>query len=244
MPNDNYIVTLADLKEVIDGKAGVTGVKGNAEVNYRKNNVNLTPANIGALAVDGSNAMHDWIAIDTSLASSNEQGISIAMSGGENWYLYPTGNGSTFSIAGYDGTNWFWALKVDMATRKVSLNQPLGITSGGTDATTPALARASLGLNDIGTNQAQSAITPVNDNQTHNITISADCWVCVSFHVTASIDGSAILWRNSIPVINNGNTNGACNYWANAQFPCRAGGLLQYRLKSNATDSYISFLTV
>ena len=33
---------------------GVTGVKGNAETNYRRGNVNLTPANIGALATNGA----------------------------------------------------------------------------------------------------------------------------------------------------------------------------------------------
>lgn len=226
------------------GGGGVTGVKGDAESSYRQGNVNLTPANIGALAVDGSNAMHNWIMIDTSLASSNEQGLQIAMSDNKSWFLYPTGNGGGFTIAGNDGTGWFWALSVDMTTKKVSLNQPLDLTSGGTGATTAAGARANLGCNDIGIYQAQSAITPVNDGQTHNITISADCWVCVSLHVTANVNGVAAVWRNGIPVVNNANTNGACNYWANAQFPCKAGGLLQYMLSSNATDSYISFLTV
>ena len=125
----------------------------------------------------------------------------------------------------------------------LTLQNALDVPYGGTGATTPAGARANLGLNDIGATQAQSAITPVNDNQVHNITISADCWVCVSLHVTANINSIAIVWRNGIPVINNVVTNGACNYWANAQFPCKAGGLLQYRLDSNATDSSIYFLT-
>lgn len=126
----------------------------------------------------------------------------------------------------------------------VQHNGYVPVSSGGTGATTAAGARANLGVNDIGPYQAQSVITPVNDDQVHDITISVDCWVCVSLHVTVNINGGAIVWRNGIPVINNVNTNGACNYWANAQFPCRAGGLLQYRLNSNATDSYISFLTV
>ena len=32
----------------------VTGIKGNAENTYRKGNVNLTPANIGALSINGN----------------------------------------------------------------------------------------------------------------------------------------------------------------------------------------------
>lgn len=35
------------------GNAGVTGVKGNSETSYRTNNVNLTPANIGAFPITG-----------------------------------------------------------------------------------------------------------------------------------------------------------------------------------------------
>ena len=97
----------------------------------------------------------------------------------------------------------------------------------------------------IGKGQAQTAITQlVNDNQLHNITVSAECWVCASLHVTANTNGVAIIQLNGIPVINNVATNGSANYWANAQFPCKAGATLQYRLNSNASDSYISFLTV
>ena len=51
MANDSKLANLADVKAAFDdvnSRAGVTGVKGNAETTYRHGNVNLTPANIGA----------------------------------------------------------------------------------------------------------------------------------------------------------------------------------------------------
>jgi hypothetical protein len=119
------------------------------------------------------------------------------------------------------------------------------VDNGGTGARNAAAARANLGVNDIGPLEAQSALSNLNhQDQLTTITVSVDCWVCASFHVTANSDGKCILLRNGYPVINNVGTNGACNYWANAQFPVKAGGSLQYRLNSNATDSSIRFLTV
>lgn len=49
MATGDKLATLDALKAVND-RAGVTGVKGNAENSYRNGNVNLTPADIGALA--------------------------------------------------------------------------------------------------------------------------------------------------------------------------------------------------
>lgn len=49
--NDTTVATTEFVKSNI--AAGVTGVKGNAESSYRVGNVNLTPANIGALALTG-----------------------------------------------------------------------------------------------------------------------------------------------------------------------------------------------
>lgn len=49
--NDTTVATTAFVKSQI--AAGVTGVKGNAESSYRVGQVNLTPANIGALALSG-----------------------------------------------------------------------------------------------------------------------------------------------------------------------------------------------
>jgi len=126
----------------------------------------------------------------------------------------------------------------------VNTSAVIDIPHGGTEATTAAQARANLGLNGISTTQAQPGVTPVNDGQTHNINVIADCWVCASFHITGNVNGGIILTRNGVPIIMNENTNGACNYWANAQFQCEAGAILQYILSSNATDSHIYFYTV
>lgn len=46
---------VANVSEALDAIAagiGVTGIKGNAETNYRKGNVNITPANVGAVAAN------------------------------------------------------------------------------------------------------------------------------------------------------------------------------------------------
>jgi hypothetical protein len=121
------LITLEELGTAINAKAGVTSV------NSQTGAVSITPANIGALDVNGSNAMYSWMIIDAS--ANNGLGIDIAMSNNRHWYLYPTDNGDAFAIAGNDGTNWFSALNVSMITKKVSLPRLLDVTSGGTGAT-------------------------------------------------------------------------------------------------------------
>jgi len=241
-----YVVQHNGYVPVSSGGTGATTAAG------ARTNLEITPANIGAVNKAGDTmtgqlriSFNDYPSLRGTRTDSGEASIYLE-NNTSGWALGVNtwGQGAnSFAIGKYMGGNSGWCLKID-DTGLVSLSKALPVASGGTGATTAAGARANLGVNDIGPYQAQSAITPVNDDQVHNITISADCWVCVSIHVTANINGGVIVWRNSIPVINNGNTNGACNYWANAQFPCKAGGLLQYRLNSNATDSYISFLTV
>ena len=55
----------------------VTGVKGNAESSYRTGNVNLTPANIGAVALSGS-TMNDNTTITFPQTSSTDAGINVS----------------------------------------------------------------------------------------------------------------------------------------------------------------------
>lgn len=154
------------------------------------------------------------------------------------------GSRKTFTF-GANGTLTAPAFSGPLTGNASNVTGTVAVGHGGTGATTAANARANLGLNDIGTTEAITSYKNLNNqNQQVTINITKDCWVCASFHVTANTDGICILSRNGIPVINNVHTNGACNYWANAQFPVKAGGLLQYKLSSNASDSYISFLTV
>lgn len=228
-----------------------------------RTNLEITPANIGAVAKTGD-TMTGALTIDDANTTANQYAEIArfkrsATRNNDNVLLYlgkdfstkncgtilyhHVGDGSDSNYLALSAYNAPQSLR-SYADGHIELTQPLGVASGGTGATTAAGARTNLGVNDIGTYEAQSAITPVNDNQVHDITISADCWVCVSLHVTANTDGSAFVWRNGIHIIHNEHTNGACNYWVNAQFPCKAGGLLQYMISSNATDSYISFLTV
>ena len=232
----------------------VTGVKGNAEGAYRHGDVNITPANIGAASDSAAMQFRGWYPNGQSMLSLTPGYYQTSLNNLPS-ETFP-GNINPYGMLCVDDTGYTHITYISVLgdfmswasnSQKWYVVQHEGyvlVSSGGTGATTAYAARANLGCNDIGINEAQPAINLVNDDQIHNITISADCWVCVSLHVVANTNGSALVWRNNIPVINNESTNGACNYWANAQFPCSAGGLLQYRLNSNTSDSYISFLTV
>ena len=203
-------------------------------------------ANIGAVKKSGDTMTGSLIIqkTDGRLYFEDNEGNRVG-------YIAPASDGS-MRVLEYNGSNDHYEVynfPRPTATSGTSYSvlttkSVVTIPQGGTGATTAADARANLGLNDIGTTQAQSAITPVNDNQLRQINVTKDCWVCASFHITANTDGGIVMTRNGIPVINDVQSNGPCNYWANAQFPCKTNALLQYKLNSNATDSSIYFLTV
>ena len=198
-------------------------------------------ANLGAAALASpNNLMHSGN--EFTFASDGFSGniyINFRTAGGLN------GNITRYTFCDGGGNALAYITSNTFSGNAANVTGTVGIDHGGTGATTAAAARANLGVNDIGPLEAQSTLSNLNhQDQLTTITVSVDCWVCASFHVTANSDGKCILLRNGYPVINNAGTNGACNYWANAQFPVKAGGLLQYRLNSNATDSSIRFLTV
>ena len=81
--------TTYDIKDSVSGyitDAGVTGVKGNAETTYRTGQVNLTSANIGAVAKSGDtmtgllttkgNVYDDAYTGALNLANSNIYGVN------------------------------------------------------------------------------------------------------------------------------------------------------------------------
>ncbi len=220
------------------GGGGVTGVKGDAEASYRQGNVNLTPANIGAVAKTGD-TMIGYLTVPKLIMSptSTEEDLFVFVADKNKGIFFNSSTQTLDVIYSLYSNGQFLFREYKPGASNFEdyvLPEPDGTS-----------ARYSILSTKIGKGQAQSAITQlVNDNQLHNITVSADCWVCASLHVTANTNGVAIIQLNGIPVINNVATNGSANYWANAQFPCKAGATLQYRIYTNASDSYISFLTV
>jgi hypothetical protein len=103
----------------------VTGVKGNAESSFRTGDVNLTPANIGAVSTsDVINVAH---------GGTNANSATGAR---QNFFPDDLSNESLVYMAGFTG---YWA-------KGGWLQLPLPLSYGGTGATTPAAARANLGL--------------------------------------------------------------------------------------------------
>ena len=72
--NNKDLVT----KEYVDGRSGVTGVKGSAESSYRTGNVNITAANVGAQQTLVSGTNIKTINNESLLGSGN---ISISATG-------------------------------------------------------------------------------------------------------------------------------------------------------------------
>lgn len=68
--------------------AGVTGVKGNAESSYRTGNVNITPANIGALATtgDASNTTTAFTQASTRANLTTKEKISVSFGKIMKWF--------------------------------------------------------------------------------------------------------------------------------------------------------------
>ena len=100
----------------------VTGVKGNAETNYRTGNVNITPANIGAAAASHNHS-----------ASNINSGTLSA----DRLPTVPVSKGGTGATTAAGARN---ALGLGNTTGAVP------VANGGTGATTAAAARANLGV--------------------------------------------------------------------------------------------------
>jgi hypothetical protein len=173
MPNDNKLVTLEDLKEAIDAKAGVTGVKGDAEQNYRQGDVNLTPADIGAVAKTGDTMTGPLTMNSNLFGALGSTGFRITDESGALSYLctaddfYGSGGGWNHFIIcnhGNGATYYNYVLRLPFGgspkykrqTGSTSDQTPwydfltsentVTVLQGGTGATTPAGARNNLGI--------------------------------------------------------------------------------------------------
>lgn len=97
LTSTNVQNAIDELKTTIDNlDTGVTGVKGNAETNYRKGQVNLTPANIGALPKTGDTAINADFALGANtIAITSKAGVTVEGKDG-NIILKTNGTNATY----------------------------------------------------------------------------------------------------------------------------------------------------
>lgn len=127
--------------ESLEQAGTVTGVKGNAETTYRTGNVNLTPANIGALAEDGDsiNNTVSFTSLDSdsptawtnvSMLTSGERHSSLfrkisTMFKNIRWLYKMLGTTNISAIGGGTVTGALSALNTDLAGKQDKLTNPL-----------------------------------------------------------------------------------------------------------------------
>lgn len=127
----DWIVSLGTKWDKIDNTDAVTGVKGNKETTYRIGNVNLTPANIGALAEDGTAAN----------ASKVEHSLTIKSTNGSNAAVNTAYNGSAdvsveFASADFVNTSGVIGIKnsgVTAGTYNTITTDAKGRVTGGSN---------------------------------------------------------------------------------------------------------------
>lgn len=163
------LMSAAD-KTKLDGIAegaqvnSVTGVKGNAESSYRTGNVNLTPANIGAVANTGG-TMTGRLNINNGSTSGGGVGIWEDGEGGNISVYSPDGhqfqidayNNNVLRVYAYDDNDTIRGAEFNRHTGALSatggfagkatnVTGVVDIPNGGTRATNAADARANLGI--------------------------------------------------------------------------------------------------
>ena len=156
-----------------------TGVKGNAESSYRTGNVNLTPANIGAMPSNPAS-------IELSPTSQSHGGfIDFHFAGSSADYtsrIIESASG-TLSIPG-----------------ALALGSPLGIPSGGTGATTAAAARTNLGITpaNIG-----AVANPGSSSQRYETGSVDDAPVGFSFWSRDTTNAPFTFWATVFTIVGN-----------------------------------------
>ena len=166
------LMSAAD-KTKLDGIAtgaqvnSITGVKGDAESSYRTGNINLTPANIGAVTktgdtINGNLIINGNLAVnadgnidltsdydvtigdaDAKIVKHSDGTIHMQSSGDASMYITNGGNAEIRSDS--SAASIILTPNGDVnVSGDVALDSPLLVTSGGTGATTAANARANL----------------------------------------------------------------------------------------------------
>lgn len=150
----------------------VTGVKGNAESTYRTGNVNLTPANIGAVDKTG-----DTMTGNLTVEKAGDVRVIVKSTDtAAKAYLQSSssGNHGIASSGYFNGSDFVTADKWMIyrnSTGRIIFNDTVGIDHGGTNATTPAQARTNLEITpaNIGAAVAQVFKGNIDDLMTSGI---------------------------------------------------------------------------
>lgn len=140
--------------QVVAGE--VTGVKGNAETDYRTGNVNLTPANIGAAALDHT---HDYLPLTGGTLTGDLNSGQIAPSATNSYTLGTSSlqwsNVYATIFTGNLNGNATTATSATTATTATKLNKTLTLTGNVTGSVNLNAA----GTSSIATTIANKAVT-------------------------------------------------------------------------------------
>lgn len=169
----NGLMSSSD-KIKLDGIAAGAQVNSVTSVNNQTGAVSITPANIGAVAKSGD-IMNGSLAFNST--GYNGLGVQFSYPDSNNelnnsYSIYAATDGSFLYFVNYEpGIEWKYFMRFDNASGIVTLAQPLGIASGGTEATTWNGARENLGViarpenvpfdaNGVGTINTPNGFTP------------------------------------------------------------------------------------
>ena len=240
-----------ELKNKLDGiEAGaqvntVTGIKGNAESAYRQGDINLTPANIGAVASSNGDASNTKVAFTQSSSRSNLT------------------SGDTLKTAFGKLSKWFVDLKAvafsgsynDLSNKPTTLKNPKSLTirqNGGNQteydgsiALTVNITKAGIGLGNV-ENKSSATIrseltssdiedalgyTPINSSATSLTNQSLDVYKGTDYMGKMYYSGGS----NSVT----GKPSGVDNFW---MWVTRNGsGVFSQILMDNKCQLYIRY---
>lgn len=169
----------------LTSSTGVTGVKGNAESSYQTGNVNLTPANIGAVAKSGDTMTGNLIIVRESSnanirVKTNATGVTL-------WMYNPTnGTHGIYSDGYYDGSAFNSSGKYLISRGndgKVAVADHYDITQTDT-----AIAQAIEHIGTIVNGTVYDTLTVETSTFTAvaSITLTQGTWIVLGYHAWTS----------------------------------------------------------